>query len=217
MAQTFVDDIYSSGRVADTTMGWLEANFAALMSSYSGAGNPPNTIAGLQYYDTVKKVLKVRRATNDSFYYQWVADALQKIWKYRNDAVEGWAIDSSVTDRVTAIKGGVQAYNANGGTVGGTWTQPDCTLTVAQSPAHTHGAGATHTHSLPNRQAFYTWDPQGDGGLVGSIHWGIIDQTLYTELDGAHEHDSVGGGLPHHHGDTARYYAAVGTLQYLDI
>jgi microcystin-dependent protein len=58
------------------------------------------------------------------------------------------AIDSAVTDCVTALKGGSNAYNANGGMLAGTWTQPGYTLTTADIPAHTHGNAGSHTHDV---------------------------------------------------------------------
>lgn len=66
-----------------------------------------------------------------------------KCWFYLNTAPTGWTIDATPADALLAVKGGSQAYNANGGTQVGTWTQltsGSTTLTAAQSgvPAHTH-------------------------------------------------------------------------------
>ncbi len=66
-----------------------------------------------------------------------------KAWFYLNVAPTGWTIDATPADALLAVKGGSQAYNANGGTQAGTWTQPNHTHT---GPSHTH-TGPSHTHS----------------------------------------------------------------------
>ena len=58
----------------------------------------------------------------------------RKVYLYENTAPTGWSI-VAVTDAVLAVKGGADAYNANGGTQAGTWTQPSHTHT---GPSHTH-------------------------------------------------------------------------------
>jgi hypothetical protein len=54
-----------------------------------------------------------------------------KMWFYQNTAPTGWTVDSTPADALLAVKGGTAAYNANGGTQAGTWTQT----------GHTHAAG----------------------------------------------------------------------------
>lgn len=76
---------------------------------------------------------------------EWVASVIPsgtKMWFYQNTAPTGWTIDATPADALLAVKGGSQAYNANGGTQQGTWTQLD----------HTHNYGtlgaSTHTHKV---------------------------------------------------------------------
>lgn len=227
MSQDFTDDVYASGHQATTDLENMEKNFAALKSSFSGTTAPANTVAGMLWYDTTQKLMKQRDSANSTWFGFMVADSSHKIWVYRNTAPEGWAIDSAVTDCVIALKGGSNAYNANGGTLAGTWTQPGYTLTSADIPAHTHGNSGTHTHTLASNT--YT------GGSTGSNHraltkfilenvedpseaWTTGNASYYrADAGGDHTHTSFGGGGSHNHGTTYRPYAAIGTLQYLDI
>jgi len=54
----------------------------------------------------------------------------RKVYLYENTAPTGWSI-TAVTDKVLAVKGGSDAYNATGGTAAGTWTQPSHTHPIA--------------------------------------------------------------------------------------
>jgi hypothetical protein len=215
MSQTFTDDCYAAAHQAATDLQAFENNFAALKSMFSGATAPADLVAGMHWFDTTKKLLKVRNDANDAWMGIMCGDTSHKIWVYRNTAPDGWAIDAAVTDTVLALKGGSQAYNANGGTLAGTWTQPDCTLTTAQLPAHDHGAAAAHTHTF-----------EGSGSGLGSVSAIMYQTTLETKVSavsglinagGGHTHTSVGSGSAHNHGTVFRPYAAVGTLQYVDI
>ena len=226
MSQDFTDDCYASGHQATTDLENMEKNFAALKSSFSGTTAPANTVAGMLWYDTTQKLMKQRDSANSTWFGFMVADSSHKIWVYRNTAPEGWAIDSTVTDCVTALKGGSNAYNANGGTLAGTWTQPGYTLTTADIPAHTHGSANTaHTHTLSSLSI--SGEPAGLSGAASPFVTGGNGETqtwtsggAYYRADSAnaaHTHTSVGGGGSHNHGTTYRPYAAIGTLQYLDI
>lgn len=193
MSQTWTDDTYAGGHTAATDLQNIENNFAALKSSFSGAALPANAVDGTIWKDTGKKTWKgYNGASSFGFMH---GDANQKIWIYRDTAMDGWVVDTSVTDRVLAIKGGYNAYNISGGSLGGTWTQPSHTLTISEIPSHAH------------RMAGYTAGNVDLGGSGGLLHYG---GTLNT--------DSVGGGGAHSHGGTTyRPAAAVGTLQYLDL
>ena len=59
MSQTFIDDCFASGHVAQTDMQSVENNFAALKSCFSGPYSPPNKIAGMWWFDTVTNILKL--------------------------------------------------------------------------------------------------------------------------------------------------------------
>ena len=67
-------------------------------------------------------------------------------WFYLNTAPPGWKVTATGADSVLGVSGGANAYNANGGTAGGTWTQPTHTHT---GPSHTH-TGPSHNHTGPS-------------------------------------------------------------------
>jgi hypothetical protein len=221
MSQVYVDDVYQFGGQAVSNLAAIENNFAALKSMFSGASAPADLVAGMHWFHTTKKALKLRNNANDAWLGILQADASHKLWVYRNTAPDGWAIDSAVVDCVLALKGGTNAYNANGGTQAGTWTQPDCTLTEANLPAHTHGEAAAHSHTT----TFYGNAIEGSGtpgytaiGYNNGTTWYVFNVVNPpTSSNGAHTHTSVGSGTAHNHGTTYRPAAAIGTLQYMDL
>ena len=111
------------------------------------------------------------------------------VWFYLNTAPPGWKVLATGADTVLGVAGGAQAYNVDGGTAGGTWTQPDHTLTIDEMPAHTHSivGGSTGTYI------------EASGTQAGSGATG-----------------SKGGGGAHNHGTTYRVSASVGKLFQLD-
>ena len=214
MSQTYTVTPYASGSTVDSDMLQTNDNFAALKSCFSGDSQPSDAEAGMQWYDHTKKVTKRRDHDNAAWQGLMHGDTSQKIWIYRNAAMEGWAVDGGVTDVVLALKGG--ATYTTGAAVAGSWTQPSCTLDATMIPAHTHGSSGAHTHTV-------TWNNGSEQG--GSNPWvyessnaGLAAvNTTFTSSSTAHEHTSVGGGLSHNHGTTYRPYAAVGILCYLDL
>ena len=230
MSQTYTANCYQSDHVAVTDMANIEANFATLRSSNSGAAAPSNTEAGLQWWDTVNNRLKIRDDANATWLGVLQGDASFKIWVYRNDTCDGWTIDATVTDRVLALKGAGGLYNANGGTnAGETW---------ANLKAHTH-TGPSHSHS--HNHKIYDWtdnDTAGkyytSGGVATSIpnspgwgakqHLAIIQANIsgmtvagadwYSAIDATAAGTGATGAQ-----STAdvRPQAALGTLQYPDL
>ncbi len=208
MAQTWTDNCFDPAHQGRVDLQAFEDNFAALKSMFSGADAPADPVPGMTWFHTTKKLPKMRNNANNDWLGIMAADASHKIWIYRNTAPDGWAIDSSVYDVVLALKGGTNAYNANGGTIAGTWTQPG----HVHSMAHTHGgatgAGGSHSH---NRQSQY------GGGFAGE---GNPDLGGITTTENPHTHaiSSESGNTAN--GATVSTYrpaAAVGTLQYMDI
>lgn len=71
-------------------------------------------------------------------------------WLYLNAAPPGWKVLTTGADSVLGVCGGAQAYNVNGGTASGTWTQPTHTHVT---PAHLHylqAGGVASTKNLDN-------------------------------------------------------------------
>ena len=215
MGQTFTDDCYALTHSGNTDLTNMETNFATLKSMFSGGSAPSNNVAGMPWFDTTNKVLKIRNQANSSWLGVMYGNSNNKIWMYSNTATDGWTVYSSLTDRVLAIKGGSQAYNVSGGNVAGTWTQPNHTLTASEIPDHSHNvnSGGAHAHDLVSDNAGSTVQicVQTAPGTASG------DNSGFVVSGGAHTHTTAtdgGGDTAHSHGTTFRPAAAVGTLQY---
>ena len=203
MAQTYTTDCYASTQVGDTSLTNMENNFAALKSRFSGTSAPTNTVEFQAWGDTTNDVLKRRNAGNTAWLADLAGDNTLKTWQYRNDTAEGWAIDSAVTDRVCAIKGGSEEYNANGGTNGGDWTGADIDW--------------THRHDAP--VSMY-----GSNDVCFTTTWGTGTAITQSRFETTHPTGS-GSHAPYRTSDPVsdpdisgwRPAAAIGTLQYPNI
>ena len=203
MAQTWTDDTFAAGHVAQTDLQNMENNFTCLKSSFSGAVAPANTVAGMLWFETDKKVLKVRNAGDSAWYGLMHGDTSEKRLVYRDAAMDGYARDAGVTDKVIALKGGA-TYVAGAATAG------SFSILTANLPAHTHGSAGAHTHDVEGSNSGgttyrLTYTTTGHNTSVAHI-------TDAAESNGAHTHTSVGGadGL-------YRPAAAVCILIYLDL
>lgn len=94
-----------------------------------------------------------------------------KAWFYQNTAPTGWTLDATPADALLAVKGGSNAYNANGGTQQGTWTQP----------GHTHDVGtyaipaiSLKTNSKTTHSAGVKCVIDGDGDIYAPYQGGDI-------------------------------------------
>jgi len=119
-------------------------------------------------------------------------DGNHKQWVYKNTATTFWVVDATVTDAVLAIKGGAQAYNANGGTEGGTWTQPN----------HTHSFSGSGTSGTPS-------STEGPGSAGEDVIVASSGHTHSVSISG-----TAGSGAT---AATWRPAAAIGTMQYPDM
>jgi len=125
---------------------------------------------------------------NTKFISTNVVPAASKAWFYQNTAPTGWTIDATPADALLAVKGGSQAYNANGGTQAGTWTQLESgstTLTAAQSglPAH--------THPVTNIQNTITGVPaifSGNDGSLGTQGSATVAANTAAAASAGHTH-----------------------------
>ena len=223
--QDWTEDLYESTHVADTDLQNIELNFATLKNSFAGTSAPANAEAGLAWFDTTKKIMKIRNQADSAWLGVMYGTTSYKVWVYINAAGDGWVIDSSVTDRVLALKGGAQAYNVSGATQAGSWTQPNSTLSVANLPSHNHGGatGLDGIHSHMGIQPFGDEDQSraklGTGGPGDQTSF--VDKSGYVgdPIPNEHSHtiSSQGSGTAHDHGTSYRPYAAVGTLQYPNV
>jgi hypothetical protein len=200
MSQTYTADCFASAHVAQTDLQNMENNFAALHSCFSGGSSPANAEAGLLWFDTTKKVCKQRDSADAAWIGLMHGDTSQKVWIYRNAAMDGWAIDSSVTDKVLALKGG-STYTA-GAASAGSWTF------------------SSHTHQWHDSVSAADDRSYDSSGVSTPLVWGgsVTENHIYAD-------NTSGNGLnadfwvkaePATDG-TWRPAASVGTLQYLDL
>jgi len=212
MAQNYTINSYITTNEGYLDLEKFENNFECLRSMFSGSTSIPlpTNVAGMPWFDTTKKILKIRNVANDNWLGVMYGNTNTKIWIFEEIARNGWKIDTTVYDVVLALKGGSNDYNVSGGTQAGTWTTSNHTLVEDEIPTHDHGETGAHTHAI----------------LVttgGSYHYGTTSQTSAghvtknTNIGGAHTHASVGSNSSHNHGLSWRPLASVGTLQHPDI
>ena len=219
MSQTYNDDIYAGSHIASTDLQIMENNFAALKSLFSGTTQPSNAVAGMPWFDMTNSILKIRSQANSAWLGVMVGSAAFKIWAYLNAAEDGWILDSGVTDRVLAIKGG--STYTTGAAVAGSWTGGNATLSVAQMPAHSHtiGSNGAHTHGLTPAPQYGGFGVDGSYGTALSGDSGGIGGSVAVSAVASHNHScaSAGSSASHNHGAAARPAAAVGILTYMSL
>jgi hypothetical protein len=229
MSQTFTEDSFAAGHVGLTDLQNMENNFMALKTMFSGSSAPANSTGGMPWMDTGKKLLKIRNSTNGAWLGILSASTVPRFWLYANAAEDGWVVDSSASDRVIAIKGGVDAYNVSGRTLAGSWAISG----INSESAHTH-TNPNHVHrwyDFVNASTAKGYNSSGaaiDISGTPTTYAGIavaqpsddgvsrIAVDLYTELGGS---ATVSAGSTHTHTQDAtwRPAACIGTIQYLDI
>lgn len=221
MAQNYTINVYQSDHNALSDMQNVENNLECLRSNFSGTSSPANALAGHPWYDTGassrnggdnQNLLKVYNQTRSVWYGVMTGDINQKIPVYRNDQMDGWVIDTSVTDKIIAVKGG--STYTTGGVTAGSWTLPSFALTTSHIPAHTHGAIGNHVHAVRTQRSTDSTIGVSGGTQGAPAAHDIAGAALAA---GGHTHTSVGSSNAHSHGATYRPAAAVHTIQYLDI
>ena len=221
MAQTWTDDTFAAGHVAQTDLQNMENNFAALKSSFSGAAQPAGAVAGMPWFDSTQKVLKTRDNANAAWLGLFHGSVDSKILVYDDDVLDGYARDAGVIDKVIALKGG--ATYVAGGATAGSWT-------IGGITAGAIGAEAAHTHPLQNSveslAATTVWNASSP------VEYGVVvdEKTIkiYTGTGGVQNRSVLSAvtaaGTSHTHAGstitqdgTARIAAAVVILVYLDL
>jgi hypothetical protein len=213
MAQTWVADLYTTATVINTTMSNMESMFATLRTNFSGTSAPASVggqNAGMNWYDTTKKLLKHRDYGDTAWRGILAGSASLKVWLYLNAAEEGWAIDSSVTDRVLALKGG--ATYVTGGANAGTWTISGMSVSAHNHQWYEWASGISRTWASDGSTYVYfnTYADKTTLALASrhknqdAYRW---NQQSYTKNNTATT-TSDGNWRPS---------AAVGTLQYPDV
>jgi len=235
MGQTWVSNTYQGDHTAQTDLQNMETNFATLKSTFSGTSSPSNAEAGMLWFDTNKKLLKVRNQANSAWDGVMAGTKAQsKVWFWSNVAEDGWVVDSSTTDRVLAVKGGSNAYNVSGGSNAGTWTQPNHTHTISASSAGAHvhkiresGNSSDQVYNSSGSLVNVNYSSKNSGYGVASNRYvsgsgkdpavsrKYDNKDWYSQSKGAHTH--TGTAASNATANTYRPAAAVGTIQYMNV
>jgi len=226
---------FQSDHIAVSDMAQIEENFELIRRNLSSDTPPSNTERGLLWFDksTNSKsagLLKVRHDDDEKWLAVLCGDNDQKFWVYRDSTMDGWDIDTGVSDCVLALKGGSDLYDNTAGTgseIGETWDN---------LKAHTHTSGAhyhSHNHqwynyvnSASDAQSYNSGGSAqdfaaGTGWIYGELMkvGGEEDTTpvctvdQYTNLDTTTGTGNTGAQST----SDVRPSAALGTLQYPDI
>jgi len=140
MSQTFTDNCYQSDHVAVTDMANVEANFAALKSSFSGASAPSNLVAGMWWFDTNANILKVRNELNNAW---------QNVYDLANSRV--YSLGITITAGAGLSGGGILtagrtlSHAAHTGNVTGTTALTLANAVVSQAKLKTTTVSASIT------------------------------------------------------------------------
>ena len=176
MGQTWTTDCFAGAHEAQTDLQNMETNFATLKSLFSGTSAPSNTVAGMPWFDTTKKVLKVRNTTDAAWVGLMHGDTSQKMWVYRNAAMDGWAVDGAagIQDKVLAVKGGT-TYTTGAATAG-SWTVSGITSTCSAPSATINVNSATPDLAVGSQGHLHTITPSQDAtwraaAAVGTLQY----------------------------------------------
>lgn len=223
---------FNLNSIAQEDLLEIERTFDTLRSSFQGL-SAPASVGGQFWFGgaaSTEDRLRVRNYANSSWLGVMLGDQYQRMWVYRAAAqptMDGWIVDATVSDTVTAIKGG--EYGSTPGVVVGTWT----------GTPHVHSMGHNHiwTRNTIDRGGNTTYDANGvsanfslglgsPGQSITGISWranerppqGVVAFTITGGINNYHTNNSQsntgdgGGG-----GSTWRPTAAVGELQYLNL
>jgi hypothetical protein len=202
MAQTFTEDSFAAGHAGLTDLQNMENNFMALKTLFSGSSAPANSTGGMPWFDTGKKILKIRNSTNGAWLGVHYSGSASRWWVFANSADDGWVVDSSISDRVIGITGG--SYGAVG--LQGFWGITGLTASGA-SADHQHTVNV-HSHTLTMGLASVGTTDEAQISVVTDVAASTAVPTGYMSADHTHAIFQNSSWRP---------AAAVGTLQYLDL
>jgi hypothetical protein len=223
MAQTYTEDCFAANHAGLTDLQNMEDNFHALKTMFSGSSAPANSTAGMPWFDTAKKILKIRNSTSGAWLGVHYSSTAVRYWAHTNAAEDGWVVDSSIIDRVVGIRGGTGGYNVAGGSTAGSWTISG--LSVSTIAPHTHRWYAPSNSTAPDvvfgSSGEWTYLPSTNNAKVagfgfipvlssGSTADLAISANLYVESGGGSS-QSISSDF------SWRPAAAMGVLQYVDL
>ena len=220
MAQNWKTMSYASSNVAVTDLTNFETNFAVLRSNFLGTSAPSATDAGLLWFDSTNKLMKMRDSADTGWQGLMYGSVNTKIWAYLDSAPDGWVVDSGVTDKIIALEGG-STYTTAGSTQG-SWTMSGLS---SSSDSHNHqwyyfdGQWGWSYNSAGTLIRYYDyvpaqWEVNTYGWVVQAYYTGrvrdVYNPNLHTE-DVAHNHTGAT------YTSAWRPAAAVGVLLYPNI
>ena len=210
MTQTWYEDTYRANHVAATDIERITSNFNTLRSSFSGTSAPSNPVAGMPWFDTSKKLLKIRNQANNAWLGVLMGLTTSKVAVYKNSAGDGW-VDSGLSgDKILAIKGG--STYVTGAASAGTWTISGLS-TLDNGHGHKWYQGATNRYFFnASGVAFFPpYYTHGNGFCITEYHNDFFSWTVdaYTEIS-THSHTLT-------HDGSWRIAASVVTVQYPNV
>jgi len=221
MSQTWTDDCFSGGHVAQTDMQNVENNFAALKSCFSGPTAPPNPAGNMWWADTTNNILKLRNEANTA----WL-----NVYDFANQLSYGAKGVSIIAG--TGLSGGGElttdrtlSHGSHSGDVTGTESLilQDSKVTQAklktsyQSQSYDIPAGTIHKFSLTGGQ--YCFRPTMKGETVTvSLYDNVGLTTSYaTIVCLKNTEDPFGSGMPRYGYVKHRYITSSGEVYWIFI
>ena len=221
MTQNFNDQCFARGhKPASSDLDAMEVNFAALKTMQSGPIDPSSPAAFMLWGDETEKFVRMRSHSNSMWQGLFHGDVDQKMWVYKDSAMAGYAVDSSVGDKVLSIKhkDGTGTYAVGGDDTQGTWNIP---------LDHLHQWYKSYHPAAPDR----VWNEDIEEIELSGL--GLTEAGYYVEALFETHGAWVGKPYPplespaalvgncysskHTQSVAWRPLAATGTLQYLDL
>lgn len=144
-------------------------------------------------YQTTFNTVGFKKGTRMWFYHDLVSSV----------SLYGWKLVSTTSDAVLGVKGPNGTVYNTGGSVQGTWQQPDHALSLNEIPAHHHNLQLFETRALSSTSV---------SSMPGATAIPSFAGIAKTGLTGGGQHQTPGQSQPHNHGDVWRPKAAVGVI-----
>ena len=146
MAQNYDDNAPAWGNQTDSDVAKIKNNFEALKSTFSGASQPPNPVAGMWWYDTTAHILKVRNEANNAWQSVWDLANNKPVIANLSNEITLDMMAASAKSPAAGTEGlrklGTGATDACAGNDPRLFEPPDGSVSMAKMKAPT--AGGTH-------------------------------------------------------------------------
>jgi hypothetical protein len=169
-AQTFTDDCYDSTHTATTDLQAFEDNFAALKSTFSGATEPANIVAGMWWYDTTANILKIRNEANNAW---------QSVWDFANNK----PVITNLSNEITGAMISSTVKDAAAGTASlrtlGTAATSACAGNDARLSDARTASGGNATYATSAGSATYATSA-GNADTVDNFHFSVTPYQIWN-------------------------------------